>query len=265
MNSDVICLNLPQTKCYLLKSKEGYLLIDTGYIHDLEIFNHELQKNSIDINEINYLFLTHHHDDHSGLTNYIVEKNIKTRVIMHKLAVEALLTGKNESMIKSGSERGGIPTKRILLILIIRKLLKSNWTATFPSFKVRDKDIIVYGDDNSLLRELGINGKILYTPGHSKDSISILTDDGNLFSGDAAMNMLLTQLGGCKFTTISILDLEEYYESWSKIISSGAKNIFPSHGKPFPVEKLKKYIWKIKKLVPKPDLLMNLFKKQSAI
>lgn len=73
---DIICLKLSATNCYLLKIENGYLLVDTGYESDLTVFEQELHKNSINIKDINYLFLTHHHNDHSGLVNFLVEKKI---------------------------------------------------------------------------------------------------------------------------------------------------------------------------------------------
>jgi len=39
-------------------------------------------------------------------------------------------------------------------------------------------------EDNQRLSMLGLDAVILHTPRHSKGSISILTDDGNLFCGD---------------------------------------------------------------------------------
>jgi hydroxyacylglutathione hydrolase len=40
--------------------------------------------------------------------------------------------------------------------------------------------------------------------------------------------------------------MDEYYKSWEIIIASGAKKIFPAHGKPFSVDKLKTNIGKNK-------------------
>jgi glyoxylase-like metal-dependent hydrolase (beta-lactamase superfamily II) len=50
--------------------------------------------------------------------------------------------------------------------------------------------MVVSSDDFDLLKNIGIEGKILYTPGHLRDSISVVLSDGNAFVGDAAMNFL---------------------------------------------------------------------------
>lgn len=41
-------------------------------------------------------------------------------------------------------------------------------------------------------------------------------------------------------------DLGAYYKSWEKVIAAGARQIFPAHGNPFVVDKLKANLWKNK-------------------
>jgi hydroxyacylglutathione hydrolase len=260
MDVDIKCLHLSATNSYLLKAKEGYLLIDNGYDHDLPLFLKELQKYSVEFREISYLLLTHHHDDHSGLTSYIVEQNPNIKVIVHKLAVELLMSGQNETLMKNKDERNGIPTKMIRLLITVRRFFVHNWNLKFPAYNMRDKDIIVVSDNDVLLEQIGVGGRIIYTPGHTTDSISVLLNDGTCFCGDAAMSLLITRLAGSKYTTISIADLGEYYKSWVKMILAGAKIIYPSHGNSFPIERLKDNVWKIKILVPIPDSMLNNFK-----
>lgn len=76
------------------------------------------------------------------------------------------------------------------------------------------------------------------------DSISILFNDGDCLVGDAAANML--KFANLKYCVIFICNMDEYYKSWEIIIASGAKKIFPAHGKPFSVDKLKTSIGKNK-------------------
>jgi len=37
-------------------------------------------------------------------------------------------------------------------------------------------------------------------------------------------------------------DVDAVYASWEKILSAGAKTIYPAHGKPFGAERLKKVL-----------------------
>ena len=49
--------------------------------------------------------------------------------------------------------------------------------------------------------------------------------------GDAAANFL--QFAGTKHCIIYLEDLDQYYQSWVRILEAGAKRIFPAHGEPF--------------------------------
>jgi len=47
---------------------------------------------------------------------------------------------------------------------------------------------------------------------------------------------------GIKYCLIFVTNVDILYDSWQKIIKSSAKKIYPSHGKPFNIEKLRKNI-----------------------
>jgi glyoxylase-like metal-dependent hydrolase (beta-lactamase superfamily II) len=86
-------------------------------------------------------------------------------------------------------------------------------------------------DDFDLLKSMGINGKIVYTPGHPRDSMSVILSDGSAFVGDVAMNFL--RLTGIGHRPIYVEDINTVYESRQRLIEQGGKFIYPSHGKPF--------------------------------
>lgn len=234
-----VSFKLSKGYCFLLKAKSGYILIDTGYEYDDKLFLSEMRRESISFCDISYIFLSHHHDDHSGLVNYIIEQNPNVKVIMHKLCAQVIKTGVNDK-----TRGGGYVSKRIQFLTKLHKLMHPEWSLSFPPYSVRDTDVIFERDNDSLLRNIGINGRIIYTPGHTVDSCSILMDNGILFAADAAANYL--NFAGTKYSPLFITDTNEYYMSWEKVIGAGAKIIYPAHGKPFPVEKLKQNIWRIK-------------------
>ena len=95
-------------------------------------------------------------------------------------------------------------------------------------------------DNNDILKRIGIKGNILFTPGHTIDSISLLMTDGSLFCGDLAAN--LPSWLDTKYCPPFVTDLEQLYKSWQKIIDSRAQKIYPAHGEPFEVEKLRSHI-----------------------
>ncbi|MDR2157215.1 MAG: MBL fold metallo-hydrolase [Clostridiales Family XIII bacterium] len=245
MNTDIKRFTLDCTQCYLLKAEDGYLLIDTGLRWTEKYFDRRLQKTGIDVDDIKTLFLTHCHDDHCGLLQYVVGRNPKIRVILHEIAAERLRSGHNYFVPESGiPSKGGVLLSRTLRVV-------SKQDGAFPPYDIREKDIVIRGDDDEILRGLGVDGTIIRTPGHTADSISILLDDGSCFAGDAAMSSWYALLAGCKYLTISIANLEEFYASWGKILANGAKTIYPSHGSPFRADILRKYGGRIKRLEPK--------------
>ncbi len=224
-------ITLSQTNCYVLKAKEGYLLIDCGNVSDKKAFLSNLGKLGIALADISYLFLTHHHNDHSGLLGFMISANPKIQVIMSSKCAQYL---KNGIHYKHRDERYPNPALRLMLKIYTR--LNRNWSENFVPYFTRASDIIIDQDDDYVLSELGVEGRILFTPGHTDDSISLVTDKA-AFVGDAARNML--NFTGRPYHPILLYDLAACYESWDKLLNTGASTIYPSHGKPFDSVRLK--------------------------
>lgn len=238
---DIIPIKLSVTNCFLVKADDKYILIDTGYAEDLELFREGLEKTGVTLSQISHIILTHHHDDHCGLLHYILDENKNIRVVMSLLCKELISKGENDQ-----THGGGLLNKRVaflirrkqfyLSVVLGKKIDKAN-NLKFTPYVVRDCDILI--DADTELRDIGIplDGRIISTPGHTIDSVSVIFDDGDCLAGDAAASMLC--FAGTKNCVIFICDMEEYYKSWQKIIDSGAKKIYPAHGKPFAAERLK--------------------------
>jgi len=176
--------------------------------------------------KIKYLFLTHHHDDHAGFAAELV-RSIGCQVIAHRNALLPLKQGKSE-----GTDN---PVNRpIRIVLAFYTLFHREYA--FPPLTLTDRDILIDGDNDSLLKGIGIDGVILHTPGHTSDSISVLLSDGSAFVGDAAMNFL--RWTGVGRRPIVIEDIDTVYESWRKLRERGARLIYPSHGRPFSAKRL---------------------------
>jgi glyoxylase-like metal-dependent hydrolase (beta-lactamase superfamily II) len=236
-----ICINLSVTNCYLLPTlQHKYVLIDTGYAEDWNLFSKRLKQTGIGLDKISHIILTHHHDDHCGLLNPIIQANPDIQVVMSALAKDLLLVGKNDR-----THGGGIINRNVEKILafkqtylswVLKRDIKKENNLLFPIYHLREKDILIKEDQS--LEKIGIHlpGKIIATPGHSTDSISILFDDGDCFIGDAAANFM--QFAGTNYCVIFVQDLETYYQSWSKVIAEKAQIIYPAHGGAFRVERL---------------------------
>lgn len=44
--------------------------------------------------------------------------------------------------------------------------------------------VITCAESRAQLAQIGIPGEIVHTPGHSDDSVSLLLDDGSIFTGN---------------------------------------------------------------------------------
>lgn len=229
IGSKFYCLDLGITKCYLIQCKDGYLLVDTGYNSDYEKFVKKLKKLNINMYDIKYIFLTHHHDDHVGFVTKLLGQT-EAKLIIHNNAVAPLQRGESEDTMKPVN-------LRIRIIFSIFRLFHKNFK--YPPVRLRDDDIVLDGNDEKLLSSIGIDGEIIYTPGHSRDSMSIVLRDGSTFVGDLAMNFL--KFSGIKHRPIYIESIDDVFDGWKRIISIGASTIYPSHGSPFPAKRLDYY------------------------
>jgi glyoxylase-like metal-dependent hydrolase (beta-lactamase superfamily II) len=84
------------------------------------------------------------------------------------------------------------------------------------------------------LREYGVPGRVIHTPGHTEGSVSVLLDSGEAFVGDIAVNRLPLRLS----PGLPVLghNLEQVKESWRALLGEGAKTVYPGHGKSFPAK-----------------------------
>jgi glyoxylase-like metal-dependent hydrolase (beta-lactamase superfamily II) len=103
-----------------------------------------------------------------------------------------------------------------------------------PFIKVPPVKVDLVLDDEGLsLADFGIPGRVVYTPGHSSGSVTVLLDTGEAFVGDLAMNKFPLRLS--PGLPIFADDPSAVISSWRKLIKLGASTVYPAHGKPFPV------------------------------
>ena len=221
-------LNLGITTSYLLACTGGYLLIDTGFPKDYPKFLRQLAKNDVEMNSIKYILLTHNHDDHVGFAARLKDET-GARCIVHRNALTPLREGNMD-------EEGIRPLNGIISVLGTLHQVITRRDCRFEPLFLTDRDFVIDDDEPHLLPRIGIDAEILCTPGHSTDSISVITSSGKAFCGDAAMNYL--NFAGCRHRPIYLTDEQLVFASWRKMLERGAKIFYPAHGKPFAAERL---------------------------
>ena len=221
---------------YVYQTSVGYIIVDTGYEHSLANVEKKLNKQGIELSDIKYVFLTHAHDDHAGFLNELLGKNNNLKVIMSDKAMPTLNRGQN-------SFEGGCSTAFAWMFCKFMGLV-GKAEHRFPPIEDRYNDrFIEITDENKSEAETLLEGEILFTPGHTSDSISLKLGD-IIFCGDAAMNGLPSS----KRLIIWIENVTDFEKSWEQLISTNAETIYPAHGKPFPKSNLVKYKGAIPKI-----------------
>jgi glyoxylase-like metal-dependent hydrolase (beta-lactamase superfamily II) len=230
--ASIIPIDQGITVAYLVKLPQGHLLFDTGYASDYASFASAITKKNISISDIRYCLLSHHHDDHAGYINTLLKNNSNIKVIAHERSVPLLASGKNNT-----ANGGGIVNSRIYALFRFKQIITPEWDLSFPPFTMRTSDILLKETAMNLPSDTGRNLKVLYTPGHTNDSISLIVDDTYLLCGDLASNFL--NWAGASQLTLFNENVVQVYRSWLMVYGEGIKVIVPSHGKPFSADLLK--------------------------
>jgi glyoxylase-like metal-dependent hydrolase (beta-lactamase superfamily II) len=202
-------------------------MVDGGPPKMRTTFLKRMRDLSFDPGEIQLIILTHGDFDHVGSAKEIQEI-AGAKIAIHK---------KDRMNLEQGlfNWPKGVTTWGRISRSILLPLLKNKMT--IPPVQA---DIILDNRDLSL-NKYGISGKILYSPGHTLGSVSVLLDTGEAFVGCLAHNNLPFRLQ--PGLPIYAENIELIKKSWRLLIDRGAKMIFPAHGKPFSVEIIKKYIY----------------------
>lgn len=210
---------------YLLQTPIGYIAIDTGYPGGEAAFLQRFEKLAR-LEELQYIFLTHAHDDHAGFLSALMEKT-SAKVILHPAGVPALEAGKS-----CDPPGAGYSSRLAALFGVFKK------DFLFPPVRLLDRAIFVKSEEDQEFKALGLPIRVLFLPGHTRDSIGLLLEEtGELFAGDAAMNAIISP----KRHTIWMEDSTDFGRSWDKMLSFHPKRIYPSHGTPFSPRDLEKY------------------------
>ena len=82
-----------------------------------------------------------------------------------------------------------------------------------------DNTVVAIAESRAFLAALGFAGELVYTPGHSDDSVSLVLDDGSAFTGDLTPE-----------TMIGAEDADVVAQSWRKLRDLGARTVYAGHG-----------------------------------
>lgn len=230
MPAEIYTLRLGINRCYIIKDK-GTIMIDGGPPNKIRHIQKFLNKHSLNPKDIKLIVLTHGDFDHIGSVKDLKELT-GAEIAIHKSDRSHL-----ENSIYNFPP--GVTGWGRFLHFVLDAPLKQFFKipSTQADIELNEKEF--------LLDQYGIDGKIIYTPGHTFGSVSVLLKTGEAFVGCLAHNNVPFRL----HPNLPIFgeDIEKIKESWKTIINHGVKIIYPGHGNPFPIDLIKKILIEDKK------------------
>lgn len=155
-------LHLSMSNACLLSGKK-HILIDSGISGDLPKIEKLLQKQGVSLHEIALIVLTHVHFDHAG-NAAVIQKQAGCPVAVHRLEKALMETGKNAPLV---------PVHPLAALI--------NPLMNMP-FAPAAVDVVF--DDLFDLNPFGVDAQVIFTPGHTPGSVSVLTGSGDAAVGD---------------------------------------------------------------------------------
>ncbi len=191
---NIVNVGYDSTNYYVIGSGKDRLLVDVGWPGTLGKLLSNLKRKGIAIEEIRYLLATHYHPDHAGLVQEVKNKGVRLMVVEGQAAA--------------------IPA--------LKQWMKPEMH--YVDIDVRDSTEVAFSESRPFLAKLGIAGEIVHTPGHSDDSVTLVLDTGDAFTGDLQSESRADESS-----------IDAVKRSWEKIRSMNTKTIHPGHGPSRPV------------------------------
>ncbi len=151
---NIVNVGYGSTNYYVIGSGSNRLLVDVGWPGTSGKLMANFKRKGIAIAEIRYLLATHYHPDHAGLVQEL--KNMGMRLMV--------MEGQREAIPK------------------LKQWMKPEMG--YFDIDLRDITEVALDESRAFLAKLDISGEIVSTPGHSDDSVTLLLDTGDAFTGD---------------------------------------------------------------------------------
>ena len=186
-----IKLRYGNTNTFLVPSNGGYLLVDTDYAGTLPAFYKALKTAGVQMKDIAFVLAIHYHPDHMGLIPELMKQGVSLLLV--------------DTQTKDVHYSDPIFAREKSL--------------HFESIDESEAKVINCRDSRAFLANIGIAGEIISTPSHSRDSVSLILDDGDCLVGDLEPMEYLSAYG----------DKPALKADWDAILSFHPKRILYSH------------------------------------
>jgi len=188
---NIISLTHKHAHAYIIGGRGTHIMFDAGWPSSFPTFKNIMRDNGLSPCSIRYLIISHFHPDHAGIAQIMKEHG--TTLLLHECQNEAV----NQ----------------------INGFFVKHPDNAYRPLAPDGNRVVNSAESRELLREIGLCGEIIHTPGHSEDSVSFMLDGECAFIGDLPS---LENAGGLNNPTIS--------KSWRKITGYRIKTVYPAHG-----------------------------------
>jgi hydroxyacylglutathione hydrolase len=197
-----------RSNSYLIHTKKGNLLVDTGPTSSFRNLLCNLQKYGLQLQNIDFLLLTHSHFDHCQNAHLIREQS-KCKICASKYETDFMKHGYTP-----------LPKGTFLYTRLLSNIGNKIGPKRF-GYMPFTPDINV--SEQSDPENYPI--KIIATPGHSEGSISVIVDNEIAIVGDTLFGVFKNSV----FPPFAD-DTSELIKSWKKLLSTQCHTFLPGHG-----------------------------------
>lgn len=207
---------------YLIETAEALFLVDGGMAGT----GHNILKRIAEIGrrpeELLFALVTHAHADHFGGLAAVQDAS-ECAIICHPSHATTVRTGGN--IVSPG-------------LTVFGKIYERIANAALPKLTLPKLRRVVTVEDGTDLHSMGLPGRVLYTPGHSSGDLTLVLDDGSAFVGDLVQGHRISEVTPPEFSIMAV-DEPAMFASWRVLLKSGAKVLYPGHGKISTIDAIK--------------------------
>jgi len=211
---------------YLIEADHGLVLVDTGLPgSDLGILK-AVSSLGRKPSDIKLVLLTHRHLDHIG----------SAAALKHATSA-TLASHQFEKPYVAGTLMISTPAAWSLYGRIVKRLTNfGSWTMKLIRIiKYKPVHVDETADEESILDEVGLDGDVMWTPGHTKGSVSLFLNKSKV----AIIGDLLRSKHGKLVEPMFMESFPQTKASVDRVMQLGPVTLCPGHGKPLPASKVK--------------------------
>lgn len=211
---------------YLVEAPRGLVLVDTGLPGSEKRIFSAVRKLGRKPEEIKLVLLTHRHPDHIGSVA-AVKRETSATVASHPFEKPYVAGTLVVSMPKAWSLKGRI-ARRLIAI--------TQWTMRFLRLiKYKPLHVDKAADEDEVLENVGLDGSVVWTPGHTKGSITLFLNGPRV----AIVGDLLRGRRGKLVEPMLMESIAQTHASVGRVLELGPELICPGHGNPLPPSAVK--------------------------